>query len=147
MSEQIFNTRIQQKHDIEANWVKAVNFIPKAGEIIIYDADENHNYTRLKIGDGLTLINNLNFSTGSLAIKDTVSKTDLDIDVQVSLGKADTAIQVLPPYPVTSVNGQTGAIVLNTIPSYSTSNNDQFLKIVDGSPAWVTIQNAEEVNF
>jgi len=48
---------------VEANWVKAVNFIPKAGEIIIYDADENHNYARLKIGDGLTLINNLNFST------------------------------------------------------------------------------------
>lgn len=86
-------------------------------------------------------------SLGLLATKDTVSKTDLDIDVQVSLGKADTAIQVLPPYPVTSVNGQTGAIVLNTIPSYSTSNNDQFLKIVDGSPTWVTIQNAEEVNF
>jgi len=42
---------------------------------------------------------------GLLATKDTVSKTDLDIDVQVSLGKADTAIQVLPPYPVTSVNG------------------------------------------
>lgn len=98
-------------------------------------------------------------SLGLLATKDTVSKADLDIDVQVSLGKADTAIQVLPsfenfysnenqpPYPVTSVNGQTGAIILNTIPSYSTSNNDQFLKIVDGSPAWVTIQNAEEVNF
>ena len=63
MSEKIFNTRIQQKHDVEANWVKAVNFIPKAGEIIIYDADESHNYARLKIGDGLTLINNLNFST------------------------------------------------------------------------------------
>ena len=98
-------------------------------------------------------------SLGLLATKDTVSKADLDIDVQVSLGKADTAIQVLPsfenfysnenqpPYPVTSVNGQTGAIILNTIPSYSTSNNDQFLKIIDGSPVWVTIQNAEEVNF
>lgn len=35
----------------------------------------------------------------------------------------------------------------SSIPSYSTSNNDQFLKIVDGSPTWVTIQNAEEVNF
>ena len=98
-------------------------------------------------------------SLGLLATKDTVSKADLDIDVQVSLGKADTAIQILPsfenfysnenqpPYPVTSVNGQTGAIILNTIPSYSTSNNDQFLKIVNGSPTWVTIQNAEEVNF
>lgn len=40
MNEQIFNTRIQQKHDIEANWLNANNFIPKQGELIIYDADE-----------------------------------------------------------------------------------------------------------
>ena len=82
--------------------------------------------------------------TGALADKDTVEKTDLAQSVQESLDKADSALQSAP---VTSVNGQTGAIVLNTIPSYSTSNNDQFLKIVDGSPTWVTIQNAEEVNF
>ena len=48
---------------------------------------------------------------------------------------------------VTSVNGQTGAVVLNTIPSYSTANNGQFLRIVNGSPAWVTMQNAEEASF
>jgi hypothetical protein len=37
-------TRAQQKHDIEANWIKAINFIPLEGEIIIYDADENYSY-------------------------------------------------------------------------------------------------------
>lgn len=63
MSEKIFNTRIQLKHDTEANWGKALNFIPKAGEIIIYDTDENYNYARLKIGDGVTAINSLSFST------------------------------------------------------------------------------------
>lgn len=61
MSEKIFNTRIQQKHDTEVNWAKALNFIPKAGEIIIYDADENYNFVRLKIGDGITPINSLGF--------------------------------------------------------------------------------------
>ena len=30
-------TRIAQKHDVEENWNKAENFIPKKGEIIIYD--------------------------------------------------------------------------------------------------------------
>ena len=50
-------------------------------------------------------------------------------------------------HPVTSVNGQTGEVVLDTIPSYSTDNNDQFLKIVNGSPVWATMQNAEEVSF
>ena len=63
MAEKQFNGRIIQKHDSETNWNKATNFIPKAGEIIIYDTDETHHYCRIKIGDGSTLINNLPFST------------------------------------------------------------------------------------
>ena len=63
MAEKQFNGRIIQKHDSETNWEKATNFIPKAGEIIIYDTDETHHYCRIKIGDGSTLINNLPFST------------------------------------------------------------------------------------
>ena len=68
---------------------------------------------------------------GSLAFKSTVAKTDLSRDVQTSLGKADSALQSVtksdvglgnvdnvkqystsnpPPYPVTSVNGQTGDV-------------------------------------
>lgn len=60
--EKNMNTRIQHKHDTEANWNKAINFIPRIGEIIVYDIDENHNYSRLKIGDGIRTINNLEFS-------------------------------------------------------------------------------------
>ena len=56
-----FNGRIQHKHDIEANWKLAENFIPLIGEIIVYDIDENYNYERIKIGDGRTLVNNLPF--------------------------------------------------------------------------------------
>ena len=77
---------------------------------------------------------------GSLAFKSTVAKTDLASDVQTSLGKADSALQSVtksdvglgnvdnvkqysasnpPPYPVTSVNGQTGAVTVSvpTVPS------------------------------
>ena len=39
MAEKQFNTRIINKHDIAANWAKATNFIPKKGELIVYDAD------------------------------------------------------------------------------------------------------------
>lgn len=53
--------RVQHKHDIEANWLKATNFIPKEGEIIIYDADATHTYTRIKIGDGVQNVNDLPF--------------------------------------------------------------------------------------
>lgn len=56
-----FNTRIVLKHDIEANWIKAKNFIPLEGEIIIYDADENYSYQRIKVGDGTTKVKDLPF--------------------------------------------------------------------------------------
>ena len=60
-NEKNINSRIQHKHDIEANWNKAVNFIPIQGEIIVYDIDETYNYERVKIGDGTTKINDLPF--------------------------------------------------------------------------------------
>lgn len=74
----------------------------------------------------------------ALAFKDKVAKTDLADDVQTSLGKADSALQSVsksdvglgnvanerqyssanpPPYPVTSVNGKTGAVTIASAPS------------------------------
>lgn len=61
MNEKTFNTRIQHKHDVEVNWLKVINFIPKEAELIIYDIDENYSYPRIKIGDGVTKINDLPF--------------------------------------------------------------------------------------
>lgn len=57
MAEKIFKSRIVHKHDTAANWSKATTFIPKQGEIIIYD-DEG----RMKVGDGKTLISALPFT-------------------------------------------------------------------------------------
>lgn len=45
--------RVSQLHKTEAEWSKLPNFIPLAGEIIIFDVDKQHNYVRLKIGDGI----------------------------------------------------------------------------------------------
>lgn len=57
--------RIQVKHDIAANWAKAVNFIPLAGELIIYDGIiEEGIYIeqpKLKIGDGIHKLAELPF--------------------------------------------------------------------------------------
>lgn len=64
MAEKTLNTRIVQKHDIQENWDKALNFIPKTGEIIVYDADDNYSYARMKIGDGVTTVGNLPFTVG-----------------------------------------------------------------------------------
>lgn len=53
-------TRIQLKHDTEANWVTAGNngFIPLAGEVIIYD-----DLQKIKVGNGQKNINELDFMT------------------------------------------------------------------------------------
>lgn len=62
MDEKIIKTRIVHKHDTEANWNEVADFIPKLGEIIVYDVDGEHSYERIKIGDGITLVSNLPFS-------------------------------------------------------------------------------------
>jgi hypothetical protein len=62
MAEKTLNSRIQLKHDTEANLRKAENFIPKMGEAILYDADDNYSCVRIKIGNGVTLINDLPFA-------------------------------------------------------------------------------------
>lgn len=59
-----------QKHDIEENWLKAVGFTPKAGELIVYDIDQNNNVERLKIGDGITNVNNLPFFNSTIVWKE-----------------------------------------------------------------------------
>lgn len=62
MAEKNITTRIIHKHDTEENWNKATNFIPKQGEIIIYDIDSTYSYERFKIGDGITVVSSLPFA-------------------------------------------------------------------------------------
>ena len=85
MAEKKIKTRIQQKHDVEANWLKATSFIPLAGEVIVYDADATYTYERFKIGDGTTTVTNLPFAqmtdderTKLAGIADGANKTIID---------------------------------------------------------------------
>lgn len=66
MANSKFNTRIQMKSDTEANWNLAVNFIPLAGEVIIYKEDSTYTYPRMKIGDGEKVVSALPFVTTSV---------------------------------------------------------------------------------
>lgn len=70
MAEKNINSRIIHKHDTEAHWLLATNFVPKQGEHIVYDIDENYNYERLKIGDGITNVNDLPFAIDFFTIED-----------------------------------------------------------------------------
>jgi hypothetical protein len=58
-TEKILNTRYQLKIDTTENWNKAINFIPKKGEPIIYKDDNS--LPRIKIGDGITKVIDLPF--------------------------------------------------------------------------------------
>lgn len=57
--------QITLKHDLAVNWAKAINFIPKIDELILYDGVlEDGVYVelpRLKRGDGKTKLNDLPF--------------------------------------------------------------------------------------
>ena len=67
------NARIITKHDTQANWDKAINFIPKKGEIIIYEQDNlsfASSVPRIKIGDGEKNISSLSYLTDPYVLKD-----------------------------------------------------------------------------
>lgn len=53
--------RIGQLHKTETEWNKLPDFIPLGGEIIVFDPDRQHNYSRIKIGDGVTKLQKLSF--------------------------------------------------------------------------------------
>ena len=69
MSEKKINSRIVHKHDTETNWQKATGFIPKKGELIVYDIDNTYDYERFKIGDGVTVVSALPFAYSKPIIK------------------------------------------------------------------------------
>lgn len=80
--EKTMKARVQHKHDLESNWLKATNFTPLVGEIIVYDPDENYDYPRIKIGDGETNINSLPFITEDYAKIADIPTKPADIGAQ-----------------------------------------------------------------
>lgn len=88
MAQQTKKVRHVQKHDVEANWLKATGFTPLAGEIVIYDKDEKHDFVRTKIGDGETNINDLPFVKN--AIIDVVSLPTDNINQEAIYRVLDT---------------------------------------------------------
>lgn len=85
-TEKNVNARVVFKHDTEANWKLAINFIPKAGELIIYDKDSSHSYDRFKIGDGITKVNDLPFGITPDPL--TVSETPTTDEYVTGVGTA-----------------------------------------------------------
>lgn len=129
------NGRFQQKHDYEANWLKATSFTPMKGEIIVYLAEANINgvlftdavlpagrttpytYSREKVGDGVSNVNDLPFANESVIVDSTrvthgedilsaiLDTYLLNIDYETLLA-FDTSEIVIGAVSTTSVLGQ-----------------------------------------
>lgn len=93
MAEKRINGRLVQKHDIQSNWERATNFTPMAGEIIIYDIDENYSYERIKIGDGVQNVNTLPFVDDALRTEliEQINNVDTKVN-EVSTLVGDTSV-------------------------------------------------------
>ena len=83
---------------------------------------------------------------------------DVNIDINVPTNKSDIGLGNVdnvkqysdtnpPPYPVTSVNGHTGAITVREVPAVTPSDNGKFLRVVNGAWAAVEIANANGGSF
>ena len=86
------------------------------------------------------------------------SANDVNIDINVPTDKSDIGLGNVdnvkqysasnpPPYPVTSVNGHTGAITIREVPAVTTTDNGKFLRVVNGAWAAVAIADANGVKF
>ena len=120
MAEKNITTRIIHKHDTEENWNKATNFIPKQGELIVYDNDSIYDYERFKIGDGITNVNDLPFATYK-------SIPEMDTNGILTFTSEYAVNYDLP------------------LPHVTSTDNGKFLRVVDG--VWVaqSITNVSEV--
>lgn len=123
-------TRIKNKHDTEANWALAENFKPYAGEVIVYDVDANHAYPRFKVGDGVTVVANLPFSTDVLTnyvteteLASALNETTSAINKNIATIDDEVATHVAAtnnPHQVTKAQVNLGNV--DNVRQYSASN-------------------------
>lgn len=125
MATKQFNSRIQWKKDTSANWT-ANNPVLLNGEIAIVVT--NSGETRFKIGDGTSAYTALPFQDEAVRALITVADDKIDAHItdtdnphevtktQIGLSNVDNVKQYSasnpPPYPVISVNGDTGVVNL-----------------------------------
>ena len=107
----------------ESEWL-TIDYIPKAGETIVYDKDSNHNYFRFKTGDGITQASQLSFST--------VSPSELEAYVKSEIGSA----------------GHLKREIVEELPIIADADVDTIymVKASDGTyDEWMLVENAWEI--
>lgn len=129
-------TRVQTKHDTEANWNNA-SFAPLAGEIIIYDKDADHDKQRVKVGDGETPLGDLPFI---------VDKEATDLILNSTIVGASVSGKVIT---FTRANGTTFTITtqdLNTDTKVTNTKNNNATAYITGTTSNVTNTGTQVFN-
>ena len=150
MADKNLKARIVHKHDTEANWQKATGFIPKMGELIVYDIDSTYGYERFKIGDGATNVNSLPFADAHKVDQTYFQEMVGDVAVSTQIDNAISAI----PQADWNQNDTTAADYIENRPFYesitdytwdgNTEGRDKhgsFVKISDDTPTPETLLN------
>lgn len=101
MATKIFNTRTQHSRDTSANWTK-YNPVLLDGEIVIVDTDAGE--VRYKVGDGTKKYSQLPFSDESIKNSIPTKTSQLTNDSGY-----------ITSVPVTSVNGETGDVIISAL--------------------------------
>lgn len=122
MAEKNINARVQHKHDVEANWLKASSFVPKQGEIVVYDVDSTHTYERIKIGDGTTVVGSLPF------VNDEIRQALTSGTTKVS--KAETADRATTADSATNAQTAQTAVSAQTADSATKATQDGNGKVI-----------------
>lgn len=132
MANKTYQGRIVQKHDSSANWAKATNFIPLKGEIIIYD-----DLNKIKIGDGTTKVNDLDFSSclpdggtaGDALVKDTDG------------GKWETPVEAILVSLPTGILKSDGTTISQAVPGvdYHSPTKKYTFTVTDATQSTFTI--------
>lgn len=103
-NEKTLNTRIQHKIDTAAHWELATNFKPLEGEIIVY-SDLN----KIKIGDGKTNVNDLEFVSGFSTILEDEESGIIELNGLIpNLEVAEATISFLSTSTIKSVGIKNG---------------------------------------
>lgn len=111
MSEKTIKTRVIHKHGTASDWSKS-SLIPKKAELIVFDIDNNYDYERFKIGDGIHNVNELPFYEDNIDLSEYQKNTDDSLttsskEISSAINELKTEIETLktnsPAYD--AVNG------------------------------------------
>jgi hypothetical protein len=128
------------------DWTKAEMTLTRSWRCFTYGCGK---FVAIPYGDTDATISTdgINWSTSAHVLKD-VNDADITQTIKSALGiSGATSSQTITPV-IPDISGlATKAYVDIRVPAWTSADEGKFLRIVNGTPAWSTIPNAEEATF